>query len=373
MIAPAEFLASLQQQQIDMFFGVPDSLLASFCAYVDQNLPKNQHLITANEGNALAMAAGYHLATGKVAAVYLQNSGLGNLVNPLTSLTDAEVYKIPALLIIGWRGEPGVKDEPQHVKQGRITPALLELLQIPYVQLKAGMDINMKVAEARQLLEKHQTPVAFLVHKGAFSDYKAASEPATAFKMAREQALDALLKSSKAQDILISTTGKTSRELFELRKKYGQAQQDFLTVGAMGHTSSIALGVALAQPKKMVICLDGDGSMLMHMGSLAIIGSVAPQHFIHVVLNNQSHESVGGQPTVAGEINLRLIATALNYSGYFCATTEDEVTSCLQQIRELEGPVLFEIKIAQGSRADLGRPDSSAEQNKLAFMDHLHV
>lgn len=372
MIAPSEFLANLQQQHIDMFFGVPDSLLASFCAYVDHTLPKNQHRITANEGNALAMAAGYHLATGKTAAVYLQNSGLGNLVNPLTSLTDAEVYKIPALLIIGWRGEPGVKDEPQHVKQGRITPALLDLLEIPYIQLQAGMDIQQKVVEACQLLEKHRTPVAFLVQKGAFSDFKAAPLPTPAFTMSREQALDVLLGSSTNDDIFISTTGKTSRELFELRKKRGQVQQDFLTVGAMGHTSSIALGVAIAQPERTVFCLDGDGSMLMHMGSLAIIGSVAPKHFIHVVLNNQSHESVGGQPTVAGEINLRLIAQALNYQAYFCASTPEEVSSYLQEIRSLNGPVLFEIKIAQGSRADLGRPDSTAEQNKLAFMDHLH-
>lgn len=371
MISPAAFFQTIKEHQIEMFFGVPDSLLANLCAYVDDKLPACQHRITANEGNALAMAAGYHLASGKVAVVYLQNSGLGNLVNPLTSLTDAEVYKIPALLIIGWRGEPDVKDEPQHIKQGRITPALLDLLSIPYFILDATSNYQQQVQQAIRHTQQHQSPVALLVRKGTFAKYSSHRVSSIASSMQREQALAAALDNLSGEEAVITTTGKTSREVFELRKKRGEAQRDFLTVGAMGHTSSIALGVAMAQPKRPVVCIDGDGSMLMHLGALAIVGSVAPANFLHLVLNNQSHESVGGQPTVAGEINIGALATSLNYKNYLKASTISEVAAAIQQAKQLAGPVLLEVLIAQGVRDDLGRPDSSAEQNKIAFMRHI--
>lgn len=371
MIQPDAFFQTLKQHQIDMFFGVPDSLLANLCAYVDDQLPDSQHRIAANEGNALAMAAGYHLASGKVAAVYLQNSGLGNLVNPLTSLTDAEVYKIPALLIIGWRGEPGVKDEPQHIKQGRITPALLDLLSIPYFVLDADSDYQQQVLQAVEYMQRHQSPVALLVRKGAFANYNSGRAVSAASSMKREEALAVVLDNLSGDEAVVSTTGKTSREVFELRKKRGETQRDFLTVGAMGHTSSIALGVAMAQPERAVLCIDGDGSMLMHLGAMAIIGSVAPANLLHLVLNNQSHESVGGQPTVADEINIGALAASLNYKSYLKASTAAEVAAAMQQAKQLTGPVLLEVLIAQGSRSDLGRPDSSAEQNKFAFMEHL--
>lgn len=371
MIQPDAFFQSLKQHQIEMFFGVPDSLLANLCAYVDDLLPASQHCITANEGNALAMAAGYHLASGKVAAVYLQNSGLGNLVNPLTSLTDAEVYKIPALLIIGWRGEPGVKDEPQHIKQGCITPALLDLLSIPYFVLDADSDYQQQVQQAVDYTQQNQSPAALLVRKGAFSSYNSGRAAIAASAMKREEALAVVLDNLSGDEAVVSTTGKTSREVFELRKNRGETQRDFLTVGAMGHTSSIALGVAMAQPKRAVVCIDGDGSMLMHLGAMAIIGSVAPANLLHLVLNNQSHESVGGQPTVAGEINIGALATSLNYKSYLKACTAAEVAAAMQQAKQLTGPVLLEVLIAQGSRDDLGRPDSTAEQNKVAFMRHI--
>lgn len=373
MIQPEAFFHTLKQHQIEMYFGVPDSLLANLCAYVEDVQPAHQHRITANEGNALAMAAGYHLASGKVAAVYLQNSGLGNLVNPLTSLTDAEVYKIPALLIIGWRGEPDVKDEPQHIKQGRITPALLDLLSVPYLILDATSNYQQQLQQAILQIQQHQSPVALLVRNGAFANYSSAQISPVASAMKREEALIAVLANLTGDEAVIATTGKTSREVFELRKQRGEAQRDFLTVGAMGHTSSIALGVAMAQPQRSVVCIDGDGSMLMHLGAMAIIGSVAPANFLHLVLNNQSHESVGGQPTVAGEINIGALATSLNYKNYFKASTASEVASAIQHTKQLTGPVLLEVLIARGSRDDLGRPDSTAEQNKAVFMRHINV
>lgn len=372
MIQPDAFFQVLQQQQINMFYGVPDSLLANLCAYIDNQLSAKQHRISANEGNALAMAAGYHLATGKVAAVYLQNSGLGNLVNPLTSLTDAEVYRIPALLIIGWRGEPGVKDEPQHIKQGRITPALLDLLNVPYFVLSADSDYQQQMQQAIEYAKQQQSPVALLIRKDTFASYQS-KQVATAAVMKREEALAILLENLSGDEAIISTTGKTSREVFELRKNRGETQRDFLTVGAMGHTSSIALGVAMGQPDRTVVCIDGDGSMLMHLGAMAIIGSVAPANLLHIVLNNQSHESVGGQPTVAGEIDLAALAKTLNYKAYLKASTADEVAAAVKQSKQQAGPLLIEIVIAQGSRGDLGRPDSSAEQNKISFMKHIHA
>lgn len=373
MIEPADFLNTLKQHQIDMFFGVPDSLLASLCAYIDDTLSASCHRITANEGNALAMASGYHLASGKIAAVYLQNSGLGNMVNPLTSLTDAEVYKIPALLIIGWRGEPEIKDEPQHIKQGKITPALLTLLDIPYFVVDADSDFSVLVQQAIEQIHRRNTPVAILVRKGAFATYNSSSTRQLPYTMKREDALSVVLDNLSGTEAVISTTGKTSRELFELRKNRSEQQRDFLTVGAMGHTSSIALGVAIAQPDRPVICIDGDGSMLMHLGAMAIIGAVAPANLVHLVLNNQAHESVGAQPTVVGEINLQSLALSLNYKAYRRASTLEEVASVIQAAKQLSGPILIEVMICAGSRENLGRPDSSAEQNKQAFMSHLHV
>lgn len=373
MIHPSAFFKTLKQHQINMFFGVPDSLLANLCAYIDDQVPANRHRITANEGNALAMAAGYYLASGKVAAVYLQNSGLGNLVNPLTSLTDIEVYKIPALLIIGWRGEPGVKDEPQHVKQGRITPAMLDLLNIPYFVLDATSDYQQQVQQAVEYTQQYLSPVALLVRKSSFAEYTSCRDVIAASTMTREEALALVLDNLSGDEAVISTTGKTSREVFELRKQRGESQRDFLTVGAMGHTSSIALGVAMARPERSVVCIDGDGSMLMHLGAMAIIGSVAPTNLLHLVLNNQSHESVGGQPTVAGEINIGALAASLNYKYYLKASTALEVNAAMQQAKQLAGPILLEVLITQGSRDNLGRPDSSAEQNKIAFMRHIHA
>jgi phosphonopyruvate decarboxylase len=368
MLSPKVFVNALRQNNVDMFVGVPDSLLSSLCAYLDDNERDYQHIITANEGNAIGLTVGYHLSTGKIGAVYLQNSGLGNVINPLTSLADPEVYKIPLLLIIGWRGEPGVKDEPQHVKQGRITESQLDLLEIPYWILSKDTEIEPILSEVFLKLRTLNAPVALLVRKDVFVEYKGKREKTQLSPFKREEALRHLLEIMEADDIVISTTGKTSREVFELRLERGESQRDFLTVGGMGHTASIALGVALGNPKKRVICLDGDGSVLMHMGALPIIGDQKPGNLIHVLLNNAAHESVGGQPTVAGRVDFAAIAKACGYSGYQVASNAESLRTCWDKISHQNGPVLFEIRVSASSREDLGRPSSTPQENKNAFM-----
>lgn len=350
-----------------LFVGVPDSLLKDFCAYVDDHGRAGEHIITANEGNAIAMAAGYHLTTGRLAAVYMQNSGLGNTINPLTSITDPQVYKIPLLMIIGWRGEPGVKDEPQHVKQGAVTPQQLDLLGIPYWVLDQDTDLEATLKDALQKVVETGSAVAFLVRKGTFSKYKSMRKSTSPSQMKREDALRSLLNLT-GSSLVVSTTGKTSREVFELRVERGESQRDFLTVGGMGHTASIALGAALGNPEKKVVCIDGDGSVLMHLGALPIIGDVAPKNLVHVLLNNAAHESVGGQPTVAGNIDFKALALASGYKGYRSASDQGGIETAWQEIQQQPGPMLFEIKITTGSRDDLGRPTSTPEENKLAFM-----
>jgi phosphonopyruvate decarboxylase len=369
MISPQALFEALKQRGVGLFAGVPDSLLASFCAYVDDNASRAEHVITANEGNAIALAAGYHLSSGKLGAVYLQNSGLGNTINPLTSIVDPEVYRIPLLLIIGWRGEPGVKDEPQHVKQGRITPGQLELLEIPYWILEPSSDLDATIDSAFESLATRNAPVALLVRKDTFAKYKTRRKPDHDWQMTREDALRRLLELASSEDLIVSTTGKTSREVYELRVRSGVAQRDFLTVGGMGHTASIALGVALGNPRRRVVCLDGDGSVLMHLGALPIIGDLRPANLVHVVLNNAAHESVGGQPTVAGALDFSALSRASGYRGYWLAADQDAISRAWTELAKVPGPVLLEVRVRVGSRDDLGRPTSSPEENKRAFIE----
>lgn len=369
MIYPSDFFEALACRGITRFFGVPDSLLASFCAYVDDHGVPGGHVIAANEGNAVAMAMGHHLASGEVAAVYMQNSGLGNAVNPLTSLIDPLVYRVPVLLIIGWRGEPGVRDEPQHLKQGEVTLAHLEILGIPYQVLDAQSDVAAVLDSAMASLRERGAPVALVFRKDTFSKYEGKRSIPTRSDLGREQALEILLGLCGRDDLIISTTGKTSRELFELRARRREPQRDFLTVGGMGHTSSIALGVALARPQRRVVCLDGDGSVIMHMGSLPVIAKAAPRNLVHVVLNNRAHESVGGQATAADFVDFRKLAAAVGYRRYARAVDTSSLHAAWREVARQDGPVLLELCIRCGSRDDLGRPTTTTEENKLAFME----
>ncbi len=373
MIQPKDFFETISARGVDFYAGVPDSLLANFCAYVDDHGGRDQHLITANEGNAVALAMGYHMATGKVAMVYMQNSGLGNAVNPLTSLADPEVYKVPMLLVIGWRGEPGVIDEPQHVKQGRVTLGQLDVLEIPHWILDPNSDVEATLDAVFTSMKERNAPVALVVRKETFAKYKLQYANVETSTLAREAALEQLLQLCADDDLIVSTTGKTSREVFELRVKHGQRQRDFLTVGGMGHTASIALGVAIGQAQRRVVCLDGDGSLLMHMGSMPVIAGYKPQRFVHVLLNNGSHESVGGQSTAAGQVNFAKLAEAVGYASYAVANDVSSLKQAWISLIDKTGPVLLEVKIRNGSRDDLGRPTTTAEQNKLAFMEAAGV
>lgn len=364
-----KFVSLLKDNGVDFYAGVPDSQLKSLCDYLT-NI--NNHIIAANEGNAVALAAGYHLSTGKIPCVYLQNSGLGNIVNPIASLLNDSVYGIPCVFVVGWRGEPGLKDEPQHVFQGEITLKLLEVMDIDYMVIDKNTninDLNTKMKKFKPLLNSGKS-VAFVVKKGGFS-YKEEVKYENKNTSFREEIVNCIVNTAN-EDIVISTTGKTSRELFEIREQNKQSHKyDFLTVGSMGHSSSIALGIALNKNNTRVWTIDGDGAALMHMGAMAIVGAKAPSNYIHIIINNEAHESVGGQPTVAEHINFRQIALGCGYKYAYYAGNLSELENILCVIKEKRGPILIEVKSAIGSRANLGRPTVTPIENKVSFMKYI--
>lgn len=364
----------IKEISADFYAGVPDSQLKALCNWLIDTYGNDptHHVIAANEGNAAALAAGYHLATGKVPVVYMQNSGEGNIINPLASLLSTDVYAIPCVFVIGWRGEPGVHDEPQHVQQGKVTLGLMEVMGVPTfvidketteTELAEAMDgFRAELAEGRS--------VAFVVRKGAL-EYDGSPEYKNDNPMLREDIVRHIVAVS-GDDPIVSTTGKTSRELFEVREARGEDHsRDFLTVGSMGHASSIALGMALQKPGQRVWCVEGDGAVEMHMGALAVIGKVQPGNLVHVVINNAAHESVGGQPTAMGGVDLVAIAKAVGYPNATSVATPEELDAALHDAVSHGGPTFIEAKSAIGSRPDLGRPTTTPQQNKRVFMDHL--
>jgi len=375
MIHPEFFFNVCKKEDVDFFSGVPDSLLKNICSYIADNTSPESHIIAANEGNALAIGIGYHLSTGKVPLIYMQNSGLGNVINPLLSLADLDVYSTPLLMMIGWRGEPGIKDEPQHKKQGRVTVALLEAMEIPYRVLTA--DSNTKEVEAAlktmlSIAKKENKPCALLIKKNLFEDYKFQSDISYDRPLYREQAIEIVVDSLNESDIVVSTTGVTSRELFEYREKLNIGhEKDFLTVGGMGHTSQIALGIALQRKDRRVYCLDGDGSLIMHMGALAINANMNCKNFKHIVFNNCAHDSVGGQPTVGGKIDIRSIALNTGYQWGKVVSKASEIKLALNEMANIDGPALLEIQVKKGFRENLGRPTTTPIQNKEAFMSFV--
>ena len=459
MISPGFFAEELRRYGIDFYAGVPDSLLKSFCAWLSDNIGPSSHIIAANEGAAVALAAGHYLASGRPGCVYMQNSGEGNAINPLASLTDADVYNLPVLLLIGWRGCPGVHDEPQHVKQGKVTLTLLETMGVPYAVLSADVaEASAQIAEACRALASGQV-YALVVKKDTFAKYEGQtmlsgnsgqteglnsrnygqcpsdplSEPDHATgdlirqegfdidrqSLLREDAIRIVASAIGPCDVIVSSTGMISRELFEYREATGEGHsRDFLTVGSMGHASQIALGVALEQPERRVWCFDGDGAVIMHMGSMATVATKAKSNFVHVVFNNGAHDSVGGQPTVGLQIDLPGVARALGYRNVYSVSNKDELLNVLNQMdgqtmhpqarndgrwpsgaqsapdcsdplsepdhatgdlirqedfdsRQIVGPIFIEIRVRKGNRPDLGRPTRTPSQNRDAFMGFL--
>ncbi len=358
----------------DFYTGVPDSQLKALCNYLmdTYGIDPKHHVIAANEGNCTALAAGYHLATGKVPVVYMQNSGEGNIINPVASLLNDKVYAIPMIFIVGWRGEPGIHDEPQHIYQGEVTTRLLEDMGIEYYIIGADTT-DEQVKEAMEGFRKkldQGLDVAFVIRKGALTD-----APKVKYSnnnsMLREEIIQHIVAAS-GEDPIISTTGKASRELFETRVANEQSHKyDFLTVGSMGHSSSIALGVALNKPNQQIWCVDGDGAVLMHMGSMAVIGANKPSNLIHVVINNGAHETVGGMPTVASAIDLVAIAKACGYPSAVSVDNFEDLDRELLRAREGKELSLIEVKCSIGAREDLGRPTTTALENKQNFMEYL--
>ena len=374
MISPKFFIDKLEEKNINFFTGVPDSLLKNICAYIEDNKDENHNIIAANEGAAMGLATGHYLATGKIPVVYMQNSGEGNIINPLASLTDKEVYNIPILLIIGWRGRPGVHDEPQHIKQGKVTLPLLETMGIKYTILsKDENEFTNQLNDVIGYMTKTKESFAFVVEKDTFEDYKLQNnQQYENLEMSREEAIQIVADSLDENAVIVSTTGMISRELFEYRANSNQThEKDFLTVGSMGHASQIALGIALEKSNHKIYCFDGDGAAIMHMGSMAIIGSKHPENYIHIIFNNGAHDSVGGQPTVGLQINIPEIARALNYKKVFSIKDRMSLKEVLNKINGEKGPIMLEIQVKKGNRKDLGRPTTTPIQNKESLMKFL--
>jgi phosphonopyruvate decarboxylase len=376
MIRPEFFIETLRQKGIDCFAGVPDSLLKNICAYITDHLDEAHNIIAANEGAALGLAAGHYLATGQPACVYMQNSGEGNIINPLASLTDQEVYNIPVLLLIGWRGRPGVHDEPQHVKQGKVTTGLLNVMGVNYEVLSKEEDKATKQIEKAVKALANKEVFALVIEKDTFEDYKLQNVEENNLTMSREEAIQTVAAALGEKDCIVSTTGMISRELFEYRTAMNQShERDFLTVGSMGHASQIALGIALAQPERRVWCFDGDGAAIMHMGSMAIVANKVPKNYVHVVFNNGAHDSVGGQPTVGLKMDMPAVAKAVGYKSVYSVDSKDGLEKQLSiinsQLSIYEYPIFLEIRVRKGNRKDLGRPTTTPIQNKDALMQFL--
>ena len=373
MISPKFFYDTLAGYGIDFYAGVPDSLLKNLCAYITDHADAAHNIIAANEGGAMGLAAGHYLATGQIPVVYMQNSGEGNIINPLASLTDRDVYNIPVLLVIGWRGKPGVHDEPQHVKQGKVTTGLLNVMGIDYTVLskeedKAAVQIQKAVAYMQATKECY----ALVIEKDTFDAYTLQNVEKNGLTMSREEAIQTVAAALGEKDAIVSTTGMISRELFEYRTAQNQGhERDFLTVGSMGHASQIALGIAMTKQDRRIWCFDGDGAAIMHMGSMAIVAQKAPKNYVHVVFNNGAHDSVGGQPTVGLHIDLPAIAMAVGYSHVYSCNTKDYLQELLTKVKDQDGPILLEVKVKKGNRKDLGRPTTTPIQNKEALMSFL--
>lgn len=363
----------IQMLNSEFYVGVPDSKLRALCDFImDRHGISDRHIVAANEGNAVAIAAGYHIATGKVPVIYMQNSGIGNAINPIISLISKRVYKIPCIFVIGWRGEPGIHDEPQHIFQGEITEQLLSIcgLQVEVI------DENTSPAELGSIMDEYRKrsdlgdSIAFLVKKGGL-EYDNNIEYKNSYTLIRERALE-IIADMTEKDIIVSTTGKTSRELYEIRERNNIGHQyDFLTVGSMGHSSSIALGMALQKKQKRIWCIDGDGAAIMHMGAMATIGQIHPDNLVHIIINNESHESVGGMPTAGGVCEFSKVAEACGYRCIHSVDTEEKLVRTMRDVIDRRELSFIEVKCDIGSRGDLGRPHGEPHVTKELLMRNI--
>jgi phosphonopyruvate decarboxylase len=365
-----------EKEGLTFFTGVPDSTFNDWMKFLaDRHGQGLENIVACNECEAVAIAAGHHLATGGLAVVYMQNAGLGKAVNPLTSLADPEVYSIPMILMIGWRGEPGVKDEPQHRKMGRIMLPLLDVLEVPHAGLPGEKGEAARVVrEAASHALEHRTPYALIVKKGVFEQYDPAETSGQDWEMSREDAIAAILDALAGEDVIISTTGKTSREVYEYREAHGQGHHsDFLTVGSMGCSPSIALGVALGRKDRRVLVLDGDGALIMQEGAMSTIGHYRPPNLYHMVFDNQAYDSTGGQPTTSPTVHFERVALASSYRGARTVYSREDLVAAAKDMLSAAGPRMLIVKVRKGARKDLGRPATTPVENKKAFMHGLEA
>tara|TARA_B100000427_G_scaffold214128_1_gene178608 strand:+ start:4295 stop:5416 length:1122 start_codon:yes stop_codon:yes gene_type:complete len=367
MINAKIFIEELKKLDINFFCGVPDSLMSEFSKSLHFDFSDENHIISTNEGSALGACMGYNLATQKVPLIYMQNSGFGNFINPYTSLLHKDVYNIPFVLLIGWRGEPGIPDEPQHKFQGKITLQLLDLLEIKYFIIDKDSTIN-EITDCLKVSIADHKPLALVVKRGAFEKDKRTFTNEDSSPL-RKDAISKILNKFSNDTIFVSTTGKLSRELYELRKESNLNCDDLYVVGGMGHASAISHGILQNINKNKVVCLDGDGAVLMHMGNLGILGNSESKNFIHIVFNNSSHESVGGQPNIYKNLDSEKLFESLGYKEVLIFENLDALDKI--DLEGIVGPALVEIKVQNTSDKNLLRPEKSPEENKEIFIDKL--
>ena len=372
MINPDKYIANLTEHGVNFFTGVPDSLLKQICACISHKMSSNNHIIAANEGAAIGLGIGHHLGSNTIPFIYLQNSGLGNTVNPILSLSSPEVYGIPMIIMVGWRGEPNVKDEPQHVHQGRVMIDLFDSMGIPYFVLDKNEETAIQQTnEAINLAKEKATPIFLAVQKNTFEDFQTDNQNHE-LSLSREDAIKIAAQNTPNNAVIVATTGMASRELFEYRADTNQEHnRDFLTVGGMGHASQIALGLSISQPSRSIYCFDGDGAAIMHMGSMAIIGQSQANKLIHLVFNNAAHDSVGGQPTVGMDIDFCSIADACGYITSKTVNTENDLKDVLIARQSQDGPHFIEVLVRKGNRDSIGRPTRSPLENKNDIMNFI--
>jgi len=375
MISCEKLFEIFKKNDLTFFSGVPDSTFKDWMKFLaNEHGQRLTNIISCNECEAVATASGYHLATGKIGMVYMQNSGEGKTINPLTSLCDSEVYSIPVLLMIGWRGELGKKDEPQHKKMGRVMIPLLDTLEIPYKILPDNLEGAEKVIEEmKKTAENNKAPAAIIIKKKTFEEYEAKKKIKTDYEMTRENAIKVIVDNLDGSEAIVSTTGKTSRELFEYRVARGEKPRDFYTVGSMGCCISIANSITLQKPNIPLFVFDGDGAVLMQMGALATVGYYKPKNLYHIVFDNASYDSTGGQPTVSPTVEFEKVALACGYKSAKTIETKADLEKAIKEIKSSEGPKMFIVKVNKGARKNLGRPTTTPIENKEAFMESLNI
>lgn len=371
MITPSEFLEMLVRNGLSHFIGVPDSTLSGLSTEIEGSSSVDIHLISPNEGTAVALAIGYHLATRKIPVVYMQNSGLGNALNPLVSLAHPEVFGVQMLLIIGWRGVPGRVDEPQHIVQGAISRELLRVVGMNSLIVDKNLSLSELEKFVKEQSDVSNGPFALVVNPDVLTEAAKIKASPKSPSLSREGALIAVIESLPEDAIVVATTGKLSRELSEYRETANLIVKDFLTIGGMGHANAIALAIAMQKPDRTVVCLDGDGAFQMHLGASALIGEISAGNFTHILFNNGIHESVGGQKIAAPHIDYLGLTASFGYKGYDLLVSQDEIFSGIPNICTRSGPNFVEIRVNDEVRTNLKRPKCGPKENKIAFQAYI--